>query len=348
MDINYNVQLRVAAVQAEPVWFDGDATVDKAVRIIEEAAKNGAKLVAFPECFVSGYPLWIHVNNNITEARFYKGMYASAMSLGDERMRCLMKAARDNNIYVVMGYNEFGESSLYMSQVFIGDTGEILANRRKLKPSHKERCIYGEGDGSDMLVVKTPIGIIGGLNCWEHFQPLEIYTMAALHEQIHVASWPSHNLFDKTFADSDLPNIMATSIYAATTQTFTLAATITRSEKMQEAYGCDELQKEWLPVGGGWSRIFAPDGSDLTEDQHIPEDQEGIVYADIDLMDILQAKVYRDPVGQYSRPDIFTLHVNGKHNRHMIIHNDGERRADTEVLFAMNQDFLRGEGVELD
>lgn len=338
MNVDHDIRVKVAAVQSEPVWFDGDKTVDKAVNIIEEAAKNGAQLVAFPELYVSGYPWWIHINTTLKASAFYKRGMKSAMSLDSERMKRIMTAARKNKIYVVMGYSEFDGSSLYMSQAFISDTGEILANRRKLKPTHAERTFYGEGDGSDILVVDTPLGKIGGLNCWEHFQPLSIYAMTALHEQIHVASWPSHNVFQPSFPDSIESNYWMTSMYAALTQTFVLSATTLIGPSAHEAFQCTEEQKLNIPVGGGWATIFDPNGVDLTKDQKIPEDQEGLVYADIDLMDILQAKVYRDPVGQYSRPDIFTLHVNRKKNEQVVF--DDSLKDRKKEIAKINEVFL--------
>lgn len=338
--INYDIKVKVAAVQSEPVWFDPTATVDKAIRIIQEAAANGAKLVGFPELYVSGYPWWVQVYSPVTTGnRFYKKLYASTMQFGDANMKKLMHAARENHIYVVMGYSELSGGSCYMSQVFISDTGEILANRRKLKPSYAERMLYGEGDGSDMLVVDTPIGRIGGLNCWEHYQPLEKYVMAALHEQIHIASWPSHNVYQPSFPDTIESNKMATIVYACETQTFVIASTTLIGKAGQDAWKLSDELREKLPCGGGWASIYAPDGTELTTEQAIPEDQEGIVYADIDLTDIEYCKINRDAVGQYSRPDIFTLQVNASRNHHVVISGD-PREELRNSLGAVNAEFL--------
>lgn len=52
-------QLRVAVTQAEPVWLDMKATVEKTCALIVEAAENSAELVTFPECWIPGYPAWI-------------------------------------------------------------------------------------------------------------------------------------------------------------------------------------------------------------------------------------------------------------------------------------------------
>jgi nitrilase len=54
-----NQILRVAVTQAESEWLDLQKSVQKTVALISEAAQGGAKLVAFPECWVTGYPGWI-------------------------------------------------------------------------------------------------------------------------------------------------------------------------------------------------------------------------------------------------------------------------------------------------
>src|SRR5699024_4207687 len=114
----------------------------------------------------------------------------NSLELDGLEMRRLMQAAKDNNIYVVSGYVERHGGSRYMSQVTIDNNGKILSNRRKIKPTHVERSVCGEGTGADIKVVETPIGIIGANLCWEHAQPLITYAMCSMHEQIHVASWP--------------------------------------------------------------------------------------------------------------------------------------------------------------
>ncbi|WP_033287604.1 carbon-nitrogen hydrolase family protein [Amycolatopsis jejuensis] len=317
MAIDYDITTRVAAVQSEPVWFDGDATVDKACRIIDEAGQNGAKVIGFPELYVSGYPWWLWVGSPLWSKQFHRRYYASSMELGDRRMDRIREAARRNGMFVVMGYSESAGASLYISQVFIGDTGEILANRRKLKPTDVERTLFGEGDGSDLFVVDTPAGRIGGLSCWEHYQALEIFTMTALHEQIHVASWPSNDVFqhpEPCYSQTTEADRKLTSVYAALTQSFVICSTTLIGPSGHEAWQLDAGQKAALPIGGGWAGIFGPDGDELTRDRRIAPEEEGILYADIDLNDIVGVKAGLDPVGHYSRPDIFSLTVNTQGN----------------------------------
>ncbi|MFJ4268658.1 carbon-nitrogen hydrolase family protein [Paenarthrobacter nicotinovorans] len=352
MTINYNIKTRVAAVQSEPVWFDGDATVEKACDIIAEAAENGAKIIGFPEVYISGFPWWVFTENPVSAGQFVKDYYASSMSLRSERMKRIMAAARRNKIFVVMGYSELDGASLYMSQAFIGDDGRILANRRKLKPTHAERSLFGEGDGSDLFVVDTPVGRIGGLSCWEHYQALEIFAMSTMHEQVHVASWPSHDCYQNNGYNYSVTidaNRNATAMYAQLTQSFVIAATSLIGPAAHKAFRLNAEQQAMLPHGGGWAAIFSPEGEEVTRDRRIPSDQEGIVYADVDFTDILAAKSWRDPVGHYSRPDIFTLHINTNKNS-LVEYNENKSERDTgDLLSDFNaQTLAHFEGSESD
>jgi predicted amidohydrolase len=190
---SYTSVAKAAVVQAEPVWLDADATISKSVEFIERAAREGAEIIAFPEVFIPGYPWWIWLGDQKWAGQFVVPHHEAALELGDERMKRLQIAAARNSIAVVMGYCERQGATRYMSQVFIDAKGTIVGNRRKLKPTHMERTVYGEGDGTDFLVYEFPFGRVGALNCWEHFQPLSKFMMYSLHEQIHVdvSTWLS-------------------------------------------------------------------------------------------------------------------------------------------------------------
>lgn len=322
--IDYDVQIKAAAVQAEPVWFDADATIGKSIDLMAEAAANGADIIAFPEIFVPGYPWQMWIKDQTSAAWFAKHYLVNGMQLGDARMRRVMAAARDNAIHVVMGYVEIAGSSAYMSQMFVDDRGNLVGNRRKLKPTHVERGIFGDGNGSDLQVWDSKIGRVGALNCWEHFQPLERFTLAAMHEQIHVACWPS---FSSTRQDGFYlgriePNEAATRMHAIETGSFVLCATQVVSQSAADHFaGDDPTQRELLGLGGGFARIFHPTGLGMVKELD-PHD-EGIVYADLDLNDILAAKSFIDIVGQYSRPDVFDLRVNVSKHPWMTTHAGG-------------------------
>ena len=143
-------KFRAAAVQAAPVFLDLDAGIDKALTLIEEAAKHGAKLIAFPETWLPGYPWFIWLDSPAWGMQFIQRYHDNSLVYGSPQAERLSKAAKDNAIMVVMGLSEKAGGSLYMGQWIIDAEGRTVATRRKLKPTHVERTIYGEGDGSDL------------------------------------------------------------------------------------------------------------------------------------------------------------------------------------------------------
>lgn len=301
--------VRVAAVQAEPVWLDLAGSVEKAVALIGEAARGGAKLVSFGETFVPGYPWWIWLDSPAAGMAFVPRYAANSMTRDGAEMRRIRQAAAEHGVHVVLGFSERAGGSLYMAQAFIGDTGELISVRRKLKPTHVERSVFGEGDGSDLQVHDTALGKLGGLNCWEHFQPLTKYAMYSLGEEIHVASWPSFSVYrGAATALGPEVNTAASLTYAVEGQAFVLAACSVVGEAAHEVFCDTEAKRQLLRLGGGFARIFGPEGTPLAEP--LAETEEGILYADLDPALIAIAKSAADPVGHYSRPDVFRLLVN--------------------------------------
>jgi len=187
--------VRVAGVQAAPVFLDADATVAKAVSLIEEAASNGAELVAFAESWLPGYPSWIFGAAGWEDAgakAVYRRFRENAVAVPSAATDTLCRAARANGVVVVMGMTERDTDtvggSLYNSLLYVSAEGQILGVHRKLMPTHAERIVWGQGDGSGLLVVETGVGRVGGLICWEHWMPLARFAMHAEREEIHVAA----------------------------------------------------------------------------------------------------------------------------------------------------------------
>lgn len=299
-------KFRAAAVQAAPIFLDLDGTIDKAISLIEEASRNGASLIAFPETYLPGYPWHIWLDSPAWGMQFIQRYFDNSLVYGSIQAERLAKAAKDNEIMVVMGLSERDGGSLYMGQWIIGADGETIAIRRKLKPTHVERTVYGEGDGRDLSVFDTPLGRVGALCCWEHLQPLSKYAMYAQNEQIHIAAWPSFSLYrGAAHALSPEVNTAASQIYAVEGGCFVIAPTAIVSKEMIELLCTDDTKKSLLLEGGGFSRIYAPDGQLLHEP--LPEHEEGIVYADIDLGLVSLSKAAADPAGHYSRPDVTRL-----------------------------------------
>ncbi|WIV54401.1 carbon-nitrogen hydrolase family protein [Amycolatopsis nalaikhensis] len=316
-------QVRVAVVQVEPQWLDLAAGVEQVVELIADAAAGGARLIAFPETFLPGYPWWIWLGSPAWGMQFVPRYSAHSMTRDGAEMTRIAAAAAEHGVHVVLGFSENAGGSLYMAQAFIDDTGHVLSVRRKLKPTHVERSVFGEGDGSDLQVHDTKLGRLGGLNCWEHFQPLTKYTMYSLGEQIHVGSWPSFSVYrGGAKALGPEVNTAASLVYAVEGQTFVLAPCGVVGDAAIETFCDDDVKKQLLLKGGGFARIYGPEGSELAAP--LAETEEGLLFADLDFSLIAIAKSAADPVGHYSRPDVFRLRVNlGANPR--IVHSGAEQ-----------------------
>lgn len=301
--------ITVACVQAAPVFMDLKGTVDKTISLIEEAAKSGAELIAFPETWIPGYPLFLWLDSPAATMPMVYQYHQNSLVLDSEQAKRIQDAARENSIWVVLGFSERDHGSLYISQWIIDDKGETCGLRRKLKATHVERTLFGESDGSSLKTWDTPLGQVGALCCWEHLQPLSRYAMYSQHEEIHIAAWPSFSLYpDATAALGPEVNIAASRLYAAEGQCFVIAPTAVVSDEMIETLCDTEAKHALLKAGGGHSRIFGPDGGDLVKP--LPENEEGLLIATLDPAAITFAKAAADPVGHYSRPDVTRLLFN--------------------------------------
>ncbi len=293
--------IKVAAAQLSPVFLNKEKTIEKACNAIKEAAKKGAKLIVFPEAFISGYPDWIWLipNSKGTDLnKLYIKLVENAVSVPDESTDKLCKAAKTAGINVVMGMNErnseTSNASLFNSLLFINEQGTILGKHRKLIPTGGERLIWSQGDGSNLTSYDTNAGKIAGLICWENFMPLARNAIYESGAQILAApTW------DKS------PNWLQSMQYIAREGGLFIISTCMalRINDIPDEYMFKKLypkDKEWINVGN--SCIIAPNGQILAG---ALEAEEGLLYADIDLNQIIAAKRMFDAVGHYSRPDVF-------------------------------------------
>ena len=295
----------VAAAQAAPYFLNKEKTVEKACEAIIKAGENDANLIVFPEAFISGYPDWVWLIPNSKNAdlnELYVKLVENAVSVPDDTTRKLCNAAKKASVNVVIGMHErnseTSNSSLFNSLLFIDDKGLILGKHRKLIPTGGERLIWSQGDGSSLRAYDTSAGKIAGLICWENFMPLARNAIYQLGTQILAApTW------DKS------PNwIQSMQHNAREGGLFIISSCMAlKMDDIPDDYEFKNLYpkgREWINVGN--SAIIAPNGQFLAGPL---EKEEGILYADIDLRQIIEAKRMFDVVGHYSRPDVFSFNV---------------------------------------
>lgn len=305
----------VSVVQASPVYLDLTATIDKALGLIAQAAAQGAKLIAFPELYFPGYPWFLWMGDPRYVTGFIQTYHQQSMAVDSCAFRRLQQAAAEHQIYLSFSFSETDHSTLYLSQALIDASGSLLEVRRKIKPTCVERTLFGEGDGSDLAVHDTALGRIGQLCCGEHLQPLSRYALHAQDEQIHIAAWPSFSI-DGFHALSSEVNVAVSQAYAAEGQCYLLFACAVVSEKEVANYCTTPEMSRVLRSGGGYARIYGPDGRLLTTP--LESGQEGIVYASIDLSTISLCKYLYDPAGHYARPDATRLLLNSERRQAVV------------------------------
>ncbi|KAF8849398.1 putative aliphatic nitrilase [Acephala macrosclerotiorum] len=321
--------VRVAVTQAEPVWLDLDGTITKTIKLIGEAASDGAKIISFPECWIPGYPAWIW-SRPIDFA--LQTLYTkNSLKVDSKQMASLCAAAKKNKIAVITGFSENFNDSLYISQAIIGPDGTLEVVRRKLKPTHMERTVFGDSTGGGTLANVAEIegvGKVSALACWEHVQPLLKYNTALQRPDIHVAAWPP--LWPHSGDGQDLwsmsndgcRNLSRT--FAIESQTFVLHTTAVLTEDGIKKMGTEG--NFMGQPGGGSSAIFGPDGRLLSKD--LGPTEEGIIYGDLEFDMILRAKGFVDICGHYSRPDLLWL---GTDQKEKLAHRPGKSKVDEET-----------------
>ncbi|WP_238892640.1 carbon-nitrogen hydrolase family protein [Clostridium beijerinckii] len=273
--------------------------------MITEAAENGAKLIGFPEAFIPGYPWWVWLSDPGTGSSLYAELYKNSVEIPSIAVQKLSETARKNNIYVCVSVNELDGGSLYLTQLWFNPQGDLIGKHRKMRPSGGERLIWGEGDGSMMPCFKTEIGNLGGLQCWEHWVPLNIMAMNSQNEQVHVGSWPAFFPGDEALVSTP-PNLASSQYHALATQSFVIMSTQIHTKEILEKICTVDAQREaygsLVATGGGNACIIGPNGKIISN--QLPADQEGIVYADIDLEKIIECKYQIDPAGHYSNKSL--------------------------------------------
>ena len=320
----------VAIVQHPPVYLNLNASVAKAVDLIAEAGEKGAEVIAFPETWLPGYPVWLDLAPEVaawdhgpTKA-LYRLLVENSVTLEGDALAQLKRAAGRAGATVVMGAHERVGGTLYNTMFFLAPDGDTVQIHRKLMPTYTERLVWGMGDGSTLTAVETPSGTLGGLICWEHWMPLARAAMHAKGEMVHVAQWPTvHDLHQ-----------LASRHYAFEGQCFVLAAgTYLRRSDILDGFASlgvpDSPARELLEsmpgsddeiIHSGGSAIIAPDTGYVAGPL---SDATGILAADLDLGQVTEGHLTIDTDGHYARPDVLRLEVDARPQKGVVWKDQG-------------------------
>ena len=312
---------KVAAAHVAPVFLDLQATVQKACSLIGEAARNGARLIAFPETYIPAFPVWSALRAPIHNHDLFKRLAAASIRVPGPEVAAICAAARDGGIFVSMGINEGTDASvgcIWNANLFIGDDGSVLNHHRKLVPTFYEKLTWANGDGSGLRVVDTPAGRVGMLICGENTNPLARFTLMAQGEQVHVSTyppvWPTKD--PEAGGNYDLAGAIRirAGAHAFEAKCFNVVASGFMDKPMRDALAGLDADAGRILDGSprGVSMIIGPDAEPVCQ---VLCEAEGILYADLDLDQCVEPKQFHDVVGSYNRFDIFHLTVDRSANR---------------------------------
>lgn len=306
---------KIAIVQESTVFLDLAASIQKALKIIQEAAANGADIVVFGESWFGGYPSWLDFVPNAARWNYppikevWTETFENAMEIESKEVDILAEAAKKSGVFLIFGFNEAirkgrGNGSLYNAILMIDSLGEIRNHHRKLMPTYTEKLVYGLGDAAGLKAVETPHGRLGALVCWEHWMPLTRQAMHDEAEDIHFALWPKVNEMHQ----------IASRQYAFEGRCFVVSVGQMLASASLPKILQDEAKKsgETLPefVLNGGSCVVGPDGFYLMEPQF---DIGGILYVDLPSLKTNTAeRMSLATSGHYQRWDIFDFKINKK------------------------------------
>jgi nitrilase len=305
---------KVAVVQASPVVFDRERTLEKLSALAHEAAQQGAQLVLFPEAFVSAYPRGLDfgaVVGSRTDAgrEDFRRYWESSVDVPGPAVDHLSRTARSENIYLVVGVIERDAGSLYCTVLFFAPDGNFLGKHRKVMPTASERLVWGYGDGSTLPIFATPLGKLGAVICWENYMPLLRTTMYSKGIELYCA--PTADARDSWLA--------TVRHIAVEGRCFVLSCNqFQRRRDFPADYHSSFGNDPDTVICRGGSCIVDPFGNFLAGPN---TEGETILVAEIDPRQIIRGKYDFDVVGHYSRPDIFQLQVDERPKRGVAVIN---------------------------
>ncbi len=300
--------MKVAVVQHPPVYMDKVKSLERAVELMSEAAAQDCGLIVFPEAWLPGYPTFVWRLSPGADMKKTDELFAlsqaNSIDLGKDDLAPLKEAAREHAMVVVMGHQEIdgavSGSTLYNSVAIIDADGRLLNNHRKLMPTNPERMIWGFGDGSTLKVVETAVGRVGALLCWENFMPLARFALYAQNIDIYVApTWDSGESWLATMRHIAREGGCWVIGCATSIEASDVPKTVPyHAELFPNA-------DEWINPGD--AVVFEPFGGPFAGPMHR---EKGLLVADINVSAARASRRKFDVAGHYSRPDVFSLHVN--------------------------------------
>lgn len=317
-------KFKAATVQTSPVFLNVEKTVDKAISFIKEAASNQAKLIAFPEVFISGYPYWNWIMTPVQGSKWYEELYKNSVDVAGPEIQKLCLAAKENDMHIVIGINERGSSfgEIYNTNLIIDNKGVIIGKHRKLVPTWAEKLTWTSGDGSSLKVYDTEIGPIGTLACGENTNTLARFALLAQGELIHIANYISLPVAPPEYDMAEAIKIRAAA-HSFEGKLFTIVSCSTISQEIKDALRADVPNVDALldRKSSAFSGFIGPNGAVIGTPLI---DEEGMVYAEIDLEKCIQPKQMHDILGHYNRFDIFDLRVNTAPTRNITFIDNHE------------------------
>jgi nitrilase len=343
--LNMANKLRVAACHVSPIFLNARATTDKTISFINQAANRKANFIVFPETYISAFPIWSSVRPPTENHDLFQRMVKQSVYADGEELAAIRETARATGSVISIGFSEKSRHSnacLYNSNLIIGTNGEVLVHHRKLVPTFFEKLTWSPGDGHGLRVADTRFGRVGALICGENTNPLARYALMAQAEQVHISTWPAiwptrtmqkrkedENGSATTPSPTNYDNLAANRTRAAAhcfeAKCFGVACSghlgQDAIEEMVNGASQPETVAETLRAMPRAATFFLdPTGAPLPSftyaeesDEHQPtshlQNEEGILYADMDLDACIEGKQYHDVVGGYQRLDVFDLKV---------------------------------------
>jgi nitrilase len=314
------MHFRAAVVQASPVVFDRERTIEKVASLSADAAKQRARLVVFPEAFVSGYPRGLDfgavIGARTDEGREdFRRYWESSVDVPGPAVEQLSQIARVNRIYLVAGVIERDGGTLYCSVLFFSSDGAYLGKHRKVMPTASERLVWGFGDGSTLPVFDTELGKLGAVICWENYLPLLRASMYSKGIELYCA--PTADARDSWLATARHIAVEGRCFVFSSNQ-------FNRRSDFPADYRSTFGDNPEAVVCRGGSCIVDPFGNFLAGPVF---DREEILLAEIDPSQIIRGKYDLDVVGHYARPDIFQLTVDESPKRPVTVHRSAPPQA---------------------